>query len=98
MSTLDVLQLLRDLGSDADVVAQSLRAKGIQGRKRVGCECPIAHYLLHQGVPQPIIAPDKVVYGPEEATVADEVLLPEAVKDFVFAFDLDCYPDLILSK
>jgi len=82
-----LLQALSDLGNTMDAVAATLRTKGIKGRRRSTCSCPVAKYLLSLGF--------------VGVTVGDEVWVgdtmqrtPEAVCEFIATFDGGGYPDL----
>lgn len=90
-----VWQALLALGDEDNKVAAVLRSKGIKGRQKEACACPVANYLAG-------IFGDKSTPEVDGATVKllgwdhrQHMDLPDAVTDFVLSFDGDVYPDLI---
>lgn len=89
-----VWEALTALGDEDQKIAAVLAAKGIKGKQREACACPIANYLAG-------IFGDKSTPEVEENTVkllgwgTDHMQLPDAVQDFVESFDLGWFPELI---
>ena len=92
----EVARLLQELGNTADEVALALRVKGIQGvRNTVRFLNPIVHYVQSQ------IADAGNLHVIKGETLSmnfrngeGEVSLPEAVKQFLAAFNSGAYPEL----
>ena len=98
---MDLKEALAALGDDADMVARTLRQKGIRGKKCWPTRCPIARYL------QAACRTEFVTVGRRTAiTYPGELLsfalrgrqqenLPQAVSDFTRRFDHEgMYPYL----
>lgn len=82
------------LGDTEDEIAAALRARGIKGRRKEACTCPIANFLVavfgeecHPEVDDDITF---LGWNPKE-----RLAVPAAVLDFIEAFDLGSYPQLI---
>lgn len=84
----------RSLGRSSAMVALNLRARGHLGRRDNGCECPIAACLREVGVPDPVVGPTQLWYGPKTYAVT----LPQAIRVFVRRFDDGYYPTLELPE
>lgn len=93
---------LDELGSTPDAVAAKLMSEGCKGQKFASTGCPIAVFLQKR-------FPDKTcVAGLFSCCVTDYsdpltitrqwVRIPSAVYNFVRAFDVEAYPDLLLRK
>jgi hypothetical protein len=94
-------KVLEQMGTTADEVAASLRAKGVQGvRNAVRVLNPIVRHI------QIALRIDNLDADVMTGTTLriqggikkQEVKLPQAVKDFMDAFNRGAYPDLELPK
>lgn len=104
MTIAEKIQLaVESLGSTADEVAETLRARGINGRRDSGCDCPVARFIRSE-VPETAgnwnIAgywmDGEYVQLPQSrfALPFARVDLPDPVADFVLAFDGGDYAHL----
>ena len=89
-----VWQALIALGDEDQKIAAVLAAKGIKGKQREACACPIANYLAG-------IFGEKSTPEVQESTVKllgwssrDFIQVPTAVEDFIESFDLGWFPEL----
>lgn len=92
----DVQKVLQSLGHTASQVAQSLYSRGIKGRRRSTCDCPVANMITRLGVTTVQVSRVHAVYvipGVFPMPVLS-VRLPSVVGDFVKNFDAGDYPDL----
>ena len=101
METIDPSTFLEQMGGTADEIAATLRAKGVQGvRNTVRFLNPIIRYM------QVVVRIDNLdadmmtgrtlrIHG---GVKKQEVTLPQAVMDFLNAFNRGVYPDLELPK
>jgi hypothetical protein len=90
--------LLSGLGDTADKVADSLKAKAIQGvRNTVRILNPIVRFLqdaLHEsGVGLDMVTPGNLRARAPDGTISN-TLLPQPVLDFLARFDQGDYPHL----
>ncbi len=83
------LQLLNELGSNPDQVAERLEELGCKGNISEDKSCPIANYLKSKF--------DTVVsVGTWEIRVGDNLFdAPKPVEEFINLFDDSFYPNLI---
>jgi hypothetical protein len=96
-----VARLLQDLGNTADDVAAVLKAQKIQGiRNTVRMLNPIVRYV--GGLVPDTRDMDLIETGTLRMTfrngVIERVTLPEAVQEFLDAFNASAYPELELSE
>lgn len=88
------------LGNTPDEVAESLKAKGITGRRLAACACPLANYInslgyTHAGVADDFTCDQLVNNEPHSDYKKVYVGLPPACANFVRMFDCDDkYEDL----
>lgn len=103
-------QALTALGTTPNAVATNLSAMGFRGCRDQESNCPVAHYLLASvpGMASVGVFAERVVSGTDRVERFDSghaecfdiglinevVELPNAVAQFVLAFDLGDYPDL----
>lgn len=90
MTPAELRAKLEALGTTADEVADTLRAKGVRAvRGRLQCtSCPIAVYMGGNT----IVTPDESGWDPLGAAVrADN---PPAVSEFIRRYDAGDFPDL----
>lgn len=88
--------LLEDLGDTADEVALNLERLGITGIPQNQECCAIARYLTDQGFTSAVVIIDEWRDGLEVlASGWAGVPAPDAVAEFVAAFDQGKYPALI---
>jgi hypothetical protein len=90
--------MLNALGKNADEVAATLRAQGVQGTPNtVRFMNPIVRYAVGRvgGSPSAVLIDDTLTLTFPDGTVEHRPL-PQAVRDFLDAFNLGAYPDLIL--
>jgi hypothetical protein len=85
-------RLLAELGDTADEVADTLRAKGIKGRPKSGCGCPVARLLEREGYTQPWVHGEIYV---ERDDLELRVDFTEAIEQFIERFDDGVYLDLV---
>jgi hypothetical protein len=87
-----LLAKLEGLGSTAEVVAKSLAAAGVKGRRQVAGVCPIATYLsdVFFGVR---VLPDITIVAGSFA-----VMNPEQIEEFVRRFDAGEFAELDEDK
>ncbi|WP_433078965.1 hypothetical protein ACQP1P_38825 [Dactylosporangium sp. CA-052675] len=100
-----VERALTALGRTSGAVAGRMAALGIRGQLDNDCDCPIGRYL-----PAVVPGLERVSVGSTEAFVSGwehddlgftvhfgpmHISLPEAVTDFIEAFDAERYPELI---
>lgn len=78
-------QLIADLGGNVDEIAASLKRLGIRGVPGDGCLCPIARYLLANGVNAVYIGPLWIEF--EEEEIPERVVTPVTACQFITAFD-----------
>jgi hypothetical protein len=95
----EVAKMLRELGTNADEVALALRVMSIQGvRNTVRLLNPIVRYC-EKNVPDVwnlnVMAGDTLSMTFRDGRKA-EVALPEAVRQFLDAFNRGVYPELEL--
>lgn len=93
-----VNRILQSLGKTADEVAAALRAKGVRGSPNTIRHLnPIARYVQTEIVTRSDI---RVVNKKLTIRFPDgrhqDVLIPQAVTDFLDAFNQGRYPDLLL--
>ena len=89
---------LRELGQTADEVAASLRAEGCIGIRNDVVLSPVAKYI-NCAVPQilvPIVSTNHITVITHERTTV-EVPLPQAVVEFLAAFNDGAYDDLAVT-
>ncbi len=106
-----VLQNLAKVGSDHEQIANSLKSKGIKGKKCVDTECPLANYLNSRSKKYAfkvgkyyiqVFKKEDVkqdVTGKKYASWDDElsaVYTPDACTDFIRHFDAGLISDLIV--
>jgi hypothetical protein len=97
----DALRLLSQLGHDAGEVATSLELLGVRGRPKDSLECAMARYLSAVVVSDPCVRSLSVLLNTIQIQRSSglrrtiSISLPEAVRQFVAAFDARCYPNLI---
>jgi hypothetical protein len=97
--------LLASLGRDESAVAASLRERGLKGRPRVNCDCPLARLLRSEFPghtfnvspfpPWATMLRRESGCGRVEIDGEGRALLPEACADFALGFDKGEYPDLV---
>lgn len=90
-------ELLDALGNTRTEVARRLTAGGHLGTPSMPSECPIAEYLRRSDLPT---GGGVVVLGPDVGIGITPihwtyVTAPQAVQDFVFAFDTGAYGELV---
>lgn len=97
-----VAEALSTLGTTPNTVAEILSREALVGKPQDDCGCPVALYLqaVIEGHPRAGIYHDDhwfaCVWRRDRPDNADlTVDLPDAVRDFVLAFDRGEYPDLI---
>jgi hypothetical protein len=97
----EVLALLVALGTTAEEVANKLVSLGIKGNRERCRTCPIAQYLISNGVASWVVLADGAGGGVALGDVGGEVsyyryplsTYPLAsVRDFILAFDRGEYP------
>jgi hypothetical protein len=89
-----IKELLNELGGNEKEIAQSLRAKNIKGVRNSYISCPIANYLRTSK--SNVCKINTSTYW---SSVNDESFEhPQAVTDFIIAFDDMNYPDLIENE
>ena len=93
MNNEQALQLLNDLGEDADSVARSLKAQDIKGDHRC-YTCPIAQLLLKNGAHYTMVGSMIRVYDDAAKKWADDFKPPASVDSFIDSFDQGAYPEL----
>lgn len=87
------------LGETPESVTEALRAKGIQGYRRMAASCPIAKYLNACGFPLVTVASHAQKYAGQEDERADEtVSLPKGVKDWIIEFDDGKHPEFYVRE
>ena len=90
MNAVTVYRKLDALGETADRVADSLRRKGIKGRKTKPTACPIANYLIKE------LELDLVIVSPQRVEFVDRsfqiINFPDPIVDFIYNFDNNKYP------
>jgi hypothetical protein len=87
-----VLYLLNQLGETPEEVAESLKAKGLKGkRKRAHC-CPIYQYLTSHGLDVGVSPNEIVLY--DITTKGCDITAPLPIKQFIYDFDDGKYPNL----
>ena len=95
----DVAKLLQDLGPSAAEVASALRVKGVQGvRNTVRALNPIVRYLeahVTDAWNLNVVPGDTLSMNFRDGRKGT-VALPEAVKQFLEAFNRGAYPELEL--
>ena len=91
---------LERMGCTADEVAAALRAKGVQGvRNAVRVLNPVVRYVqntLRQDNLDLDVMTGKTLRTHSGSVKAQEVSLPEAVRQFLDAFNRGAFPDLEL--
>lgn len=97
-----VAEAIAALGTTPNAVAESLSREALVGKPRDDCGCPVALYLqaVIEEHPRAGIYHDDhwfaCVWSKGRGRNAElTVNLPDAVRDFVLAFDRGEYPDLI---
>lgn len=88
--TAAVAELLAGLGDTPDAVADTLRAKGIKGKRGDFCGCPVARCVQELLGTENANVSDVWVYF-----VAGRVPTPRPVSDFLSLFDRGVYLDLV---
>ena len=93
--------LLANLGSTADEVAATIKAHGIQGiRNTVRFLNPLIRYLQTQMQLNPLtmdlILGDRLRMRHDNGT-QEETPIPQAVLQFLDAFNQGVYPELVIS-
>lgn len=93
-----VRNYLESLGNTPDEVHQTLKDKGIKGRRASASRCPISN-AVHQHVKMDtyVTHTDTLVVDPELSPDVNDrnlVVNPWPVAEFIAAFDLRQYPDL----
>ncbi len=95
-----IQRLLIDLGNSPDEVATTLRLNGFVGVREEPCHCPIANYLLANGVKDVRVGTD-LVEDDLDPLAPDTnrwtVQMPEAAGEFVATFDAGGYSDLAVE-
>jgi hypothetical protein len=84
-----VEEALAALGKTEAEIAESLVAGSWRGKPLDGCKCPIANYLKAMGFD---VAVDQERLTTDEG---EEIETPDAVSEFIEAFDGGTYPNLI---
>lgn len=88
-----VYEALRKLGSSSVEIAESLEARGIQGRVMKERDCPLANYIrVELGIESQVEFGSIQIDG--TGTFMSTGVLP-GVEDFIDDFDGKAYPDLI---
>ena len=85
-----VRDFLRRLGKTPEEVAKKLAKRGIKGRRRSHCSCPIANALTARFSRQCTMS--RIAAGVPGVCLTDA---PQAVRDFVGDFDKGKFPELI---
>lgn len=91
--------MLKALGKTADEVASALRAKGVQGvPNTIRHLNPIVRYIQSQVAAACVLhlVDNKLTIRFVDGREQEETI-PQAVKDFLDAFNQGQYPDLLLS-
>ena len=84
---------IRSLGTTAQTVTVALRAKGIKGIPNNPCACPIARYLKTFGFSTVSVTGSYVsFYNDREGTT---IKLPKTLRDWVYDFDMNNYPEFV---
>lgn len=88
-----IAELLAQLGSTAEQIAESLRKAGIRGRQRNTCNCPIANWMkTRPGIVAISTCRKRIMVIIEADCIVEPT--PPAVQDFITDFDGECYRDL----
>src|SRR5207249_1673302 len=93
-----VAKILEDLGQSADQVAQTLKAEGVQGiRNTVRTLNPIVR-MVQKSLLLSSLGMDVMKRNSFRVVLLDgaeiETALPQAIREFLDAFDQGAYPDL----
>jgi len=102
MDLQDELSMTLDrMGRTADEVAASLRTKGVQGvRNTVRLLNPVVRYvqntLQHDNLDLDVMTGKTIRLNSGSVVRIQEVAIPEAVRQFIDAFNKGAYPDLEL--
>ena len=97
MSTVEaVTEALAELAAlgGPDRIAERLAAGGHRGRRTVACDCPVSAYVLARTGQAIGISPTVWVHDTEAA----HGQVPRPVAEFIGAFDLGAYPDLVAPR
>jgi hypothetical protein len=99
----DLSTILEQLGNTADEVAATLRVKGVQGVKNtVRVLNPIVRHVQNamriDNLDADVMTGTSLRIHSNSAATKHEVPLPQAVRDFMEAFNRGTYPDLELPK
>lgn len=91
---MNIQQALAALGSTAEQVAQTLKAKGIKGvRAKIG-SCPVASYLQRECYDDGITVGLSCAGNDNLVSVSQQEEIPDHVRKFVRDFDDGLYPEL----
>jgi hypothetical protein len=99
--TSDLSTILEQMGRTADEVAATLRAKGVQGvRNAVRVLNPIVRHVQNamrmDNLDADVMTRTTLRIHSNSRDQKHEVMLPQAVKEFLDAFNRGAYPDLEL--
>lgn len=86
-------QALQELGETKYAIAEHLRVLGITGRPQMPLSCPIAQYLKNEGFEKPSVS--VYAFSLNRDLGMDN---PEAIREFILAFDRYEFPDLVTTK
>lgn len=102
-----VTEAMRTLDLESWEIAEKLRELGVKGVEGNECACPIAVYLTKvlPGIDEVFVESEVAritftqqdEYGFEWPGVTISAGLPDGAQDFIPAFDMGEYPDLIAS-
>lgn len=94
MTEAELLKAIDELGPDAHAIATSLRDRGIRGRRRESCDCPLARFL--SGLAGQSISVDGEAFRIFDGSNRHpRVLLTDVAGTFVREFDEGRYPYLV---
>lgn len=93
-------ELLSNLGDDASAVGKAFGRIGVSGIPRVPKECAVASYLSavigsERAVQSVHVGKDKLDIRLDGWRPAVRVALPQAMWEFIAAFDADLFPELV---
>jgi hypothetical protein len=93
----EILKLLTDLGETPTQIAESLRAKEIQGRVGDEYECPLVWYLRDQEGIEFVIVDNESITWSDDAMGDNEqrIKTSEPIAQFIEQFDDGEFPELI---
>jgi hypothetical protein len=89
------LAALAELGDTADEVAESLRNRGIGGKRGCGDRCPLANFLCRETGVSDAEVTDQDISVAAKGDIFHSgayFLATEPIHDFVTAFDAGRYP------